>query len=83
MKINTPLKQYLVEAGISEADFAAQLSRVRGSPASQPLISCWVTGLRRPSLTTKAAIAAATHGKVPVESWADFEPRKIAKAKAA
>ena len=78
MTINTPLKKYLVENGLSEVEFARQLSLVRGWVSKQPQISSWASGKRKPSKVNRYAIASATRGAVSFASWDKFKAFKRA-----
>ena len=63
-----PLADYLQSAEVSQAAFAARLSRLHGARVMQQQVSRWVTGAT-PSLSYRRLISRATGGKVPVSAW--------------
>jgi hypothetical protein len=68
-KPKSPLGSWLQEMQMGQAVFARVLGAVRGAAVDQSQISKWASGAVTPNKTTRAAIAAATRGAVPPESW--------------
>lgn len=60
------LKDYLIEAGLTNTDFAARLG------VSKTAVGRWIMGSRIPNRALMAAIARATNGAVtPADFYAD------------
>lgn len=58
------LRKYLEQERISQADFA----RLAG--LSQPALSQYVSGVRRPNVDAALAIERASNGAIPMSDWA-------------
>ena len=65
-----PLAAYLeVNPGLTQAEFAARMTRLCGWTVTQPQVSHWCGGQSVPSMANRLGIARATKGAVPVEAW--------------
>jgi len=63
---DTPLDAYLLEARISDADFAAKIKRDRS------MVNKIRRGKLTPTLDVAAAIEAETDGAIPMQAWTDL-----------
>ncbi len=52
----------------------AQLARALG--VSEPLVSMWLSGRRRPSMAKAFAVETRTGGRVPARAWLSANERR-------
>jgi len=65
---------YLERHRISQKEFAEQAG------VSPPMVCQWVSGKRRPCVTSALAIEKATGGKIPVSYWSKSKPKSKRRA---
>jgi hypothetical protein len=73
---HTPLGRYLEKAGVTNADFAARLSRIDGRTISATTVSMWKCALRVPGFNSRRLIASATAGAIGPKDWEKVSVRK-------
>jgi transcriptional regulator with XRE-family HTH domain len=64
------LKRYIGREGLTQSGFAVK-AKVPG-----PQVSLWLSGQRRPSITSALKIQTATAGEVTVADWALLRRRR-------
>lgn len=63
--MSTPLADYMEQAKITDADFAAMIDKDRS------LVNKLRRGKVRPTLDVAAEIETKTNGAVPMQAWVD------------